>query len=317
MHFVSVIIPTYNRSGFIRRAVKSVLNQTYKWIEIIIVDDGSIDDTVKIISTLGLSDNRIRCLTHKTNRGSQAARNTGIRAAKGEYIAFLDSDDEWLPNKLEKQMPLFSNMDQKIGVVYAGFIKSDQKKNLFNVHEPCFSGSIYKEALRGWIADTNTLVVHRDVLFKSGLWDERIRAYQEWDLCIRLSRFAEFAFIKEPLAIYHIHNETTISKDLLRSANGYSDVVSSHYKEMYRELGRKELATHFITLGALYLKSSDIRSARSAFLKAIRLQPASFKLWGYYLLSCLGAKTYRNAVLIKKYLASQYVGAVRKRIKGK
>ena len=110
---VSVIIPTYNRAHLVGRAIRSVLNQTYQDFEIIVVDDGSTDNTEEVVKSF--NDPRIRYIRHEKNRGGSAACNTGIRAARGEYIAFQDSDDEWLPEKLEKQMQVFENTPTGVG----------------------------------------------------------------------------------------------------------------------------------------------------------------------------------------------------------
>jgi len=116
---VSVIIPTYIRAHVLAKAIQSLLNQTYQDFEIIVVDDGSIDNTEEVVKSF--NDPRIRYIRHKENCGGSAARNTGIRAAYGECIAFQDSDDEWLPEKLEKQMQVFENAPAEVGVVYTGF----------------------------------------------------------------------------------------------------------------------------------------------------------------------------------------------------
>ena len=107
---VSIIIPTYNRAHLIGRAIQSVLNQTYQNFEIIVVDDGSTDNTEEMIKEFQKHDKRIKYIRHEKNRGGAAARNTGIKVARGEYIAFQDSDDEWLPEKLEKQMDVFQRI---------------------------------------------------------------------------------------------------------------------------------------------------------------------------------------------------------------
>ena len=105
MAAVSVIITTYNRAHLVGKAIKSVLNQTFQDFELIVVDDGSTDNTEEVINSF--NDTRIRYIRHKINKGGNAARNTGLRNSKGEYIAFLDSDDEWLPEKLERQLEVF------------------------------------------------------------------------------------------------------------------------------------------------------------------------------------------------------------------
>ena len=113
---ISVIIPTYNRAHLIGKAVKSVLSQTYQDFEIIVVDDGSTDNTEEIVKSF--TDYKIYYICHKHNRGASAARNTGIKASRGEYIAFLDSHDEWLPEKLDKQIKTFNSESSEVGVVY-------------------------------------------------------------------------------------------------------------------------------------------------------------------------------------------------------
>ena len=124
---ISVIIPTYNRAHLISRSAKSVLAQTYPDFELIIVDDGSGDNTEEIIEAL--ADPRIRYLRHESNRGVSAARNTGIRAARGDYIAFQDSDDEWLPQKLEKQLGLFEQDNRgDLGLVLCEHLSVNEAK---------------------------------------------------------------------------------------------------------------------------------------------------------------------------------------------
>lgn len=117
---VSVILPTYNRAHLLERAIQSVLDQTYPDFEIIVVDDASIDNTVNIIK--GIINERIRYIRHEKNKGAAAARNTGIKLAKGKYIAFQDSDDEWLRDKLEKQIKIFETVSPEVGVVYTSDI---------------------------------------------------------------------------------------------------------------------------------------------------------------------------------------------------
>ncbi len=116
---VSVIIPTYNRAHLLGRAIESVLDQTYQDFEIIVVDDASADETEEVVKSFG--DDRINHIRHQKNKGGSAARNTGIKAARGEFIAFLDSDDEWVPKKLEKEIDRLQTLSNEVGVVYSGF----------------------------------------------------------------------------------------------------------------------------------------------------------------------------------------------------
>src|SRR5512147_1307442 len=114
---VSIIIASYNRSTYLARAIGCTQNQSFAAFEIIVVDDGSTDNTAEYIAQLQVRDARIQSIKHPVNRGSQAARNTGIRAARGEWIAFQDSDDEWLPSSLEARLTEAEN--QKVPVIYS------------------------------------------------------------------------------------------------------------------------------------------------------------------------------------------------------
>jgi glycosyltransferase involved in cell wall biosynthesis len=276
---------------YIERSVRSVLQQTYQNLEIIVVDDGSTDDTLQILQKLQHEDHRLKILQQEKNLGAQAARNTGIRAATALYIAFLDSDDEWLASKLEKQLSLIDQSNDKIGVVYAGF-----------------KGKIYNDALRGWIADTNTLVVRKDILYKIGLLNEGIRAYQEWDLCIKLSRYTEFDFVNEPLAIYHLHDQPTISKNLVNDALGYLDIIMAHKNEIVTELGNDALAEHFLSASLRFTRIDDFKTARKLVSESIRISHLKMrsKLASYWILFHLNPSSYKALTSILGKMRSFY-----------
>lgn len=290
---VSVVIPTYNRAELVVRAVHSVLSQTYADLEGIIVDDASIDDTRERIKTLQDIDQRVRYFRHDSNRGAQSARNTGVQAAKGEYIAFLDSDNEWLPGKLERQMALFYQKDNSPGAVYCGYWKLSAHGDLLKEHVPRHRGWIYKQALSEWLTDTSTLVVHKDILEKIHGFDERVRAYQEWDLCIRLARECAFDFVPECLSLYHEHTLPTISKDFLRDAHGYLGVVETYRQEILRECGARTLSEHYLITGRLFVRADQFDLARAYFLKSIRYDPLHFKAMIHLGVSLFGKQVYK------------------------
>ena len=118
---ISVVTPTYNRAHLVARAIRSVLNQAYQDFELIVVDDASTDNTEPVVR--GFRDPRIRYVRHNENRGGSAARNTGIELCQGEYIAFLDADDEWLPGKLEHQLGVFQRAASDVGLIYSDFLR--------------------------------------------------------------------------------------------------------------------------------------------------------------------------------------------------
>lgn len=289
---VSVVIPTYNRAELVQRAVHSVLSQTYPDLEVIVIDDASTDDTRDRIKTLQNIDHRVRYFRHESNRGAQAARNTGIQAAKGKYIAFLDSDNEWLPRKLEKQMALFSHKTDSLGAVYCGYQKVSIEGKVLDEYVPQYRRLVYKQVLDCWLTDTSTLVVHKDILEKIHGLNENIRAYHEWDLCIRLARECEFDFVPECLTLYHQHALASISKDFLRDAYGYLDVVDTYREEILHECGKRTLSEHYLKTGRLFVRADQFDLARAYFLKSIRYDPLKIKAMMHFGVSLLGKDVY-------------------------
>ncbi|MFH1641175.1 MAG: glycosyltransferase [Candidatus Omnitrophota bacterium] len=263
---VSIIIPSYNRSKMLRRAIQSVLNQTYPDFELIVVDDASDDDTEGTVR--GLQDKRIRYIRHEKNRGGSAARNTGIRGASGEYIAFLDSDDEWVPEKLEKQITRIKPSAPSVGFVFTGFIAiSDKSGKIFNRVIPQKTPNVYNRPLT---ANGSSILVKRECFEKVGLFDETLGSCQDWDMAIRLSRSYDFDFIPEPLVRYY-HHSGELSGDLEKKIRGREAVLTKHFKDFLRY--PSFLANHYNRQGILYVLSGDKVKARVFFLKSLRLKP--------------------------------------------
>lgn len=215
---VSVIIPTYNRERTIERAVDSVLAQSWKYIELIVVDDGSLDQTVAVLARYG---DRIRVIRQE-NQGPSAARNTGIKAARGEIIAFLDSDDSWLPAKIERQAKLLTRTaDRGVGccVCNAKMVYENGK----TVTSFAVSDLNARQNEGIWCNPTDILVtrflffnqvvaVRRDWLERAGFFRTDLRILEDYDLALRLSLLGPWAFISEPLVIWHGGEENSLSK---------------------------------------------------------------------------------------------------------
>ena len=203
---VSVIIPTYNRANVIHRSISSVIKQSYQKIEIIIVDDASTDDTAQIIQQI--SDTRIIYICHQINRGGSEARNTGIKNAKGKFIAFLDSDDVWLPDKLQHQLAVISQQKCQDNLVgYARFQKSSQifyQRSILPT-----KGKQEQETIPEyfWLSKgemlTSTLLISR-TLASQTLFQTGLIKHQDLDFVIRLEKQgAKFFFVPQVLAIWH------------------------------------------------------------------------------------------------------------------
>lgn len=247
---VSVVIPTYNRANLIGRAIQSVLGQTYQNFELIVVDDASTDDTKQIVK--GFQDDRIEYIGHNKNKGGAAARNTGIQKANGKYIAFLDSDDEWLSTKLEKQLNCFSQGSDSIGAVYCShYTQDDSLGYRRGPSSNLKKGDLRKLLLSGWCpATTSLFVLPKKVLNESGLFDERLTSFQDYDLWIRVAEYYEFEYVKEPLVIKHQHSGDQIAKDFKPRTKGlelflkkWGDVIKEEVgEEAYRNIRTKHLA---------------------------------------------------------------------------
>jgi glycosyltransferase involved in cell wall biosynthesis len=252
---ITVVIPAYNRSKVIEGAIYSVLNQSYSNFEIIVVNDGSNDNTSDIVKQLVQQESKIKYLEHSISLGAQSARNTGIKAAKGEWIAFLDSDDQWLFDSLEKRLNLVK--EQNIQVVYSEcyvFTKDYQLK-LFGI--PPMKGNIYVDILTKPAPMFQSLLVSKIILEKINYLDENIIAYQEWDTAIRLAKDYQFGFVPEPTFIYDCRGSDTISKNILRGANGYKQIVKKHWKDILEFAGIGVLFQHYLNLSQQYRGVDD------------------------------------------------------------
>lgn len=277
---VSVIIPTYNREFSLRQSVESVLRQTFADIEVIVVDDCSEDATSDVLSQI--CDSRLRVLTHDRNRGGSAARNTGIRAARGKYVAFQDSDDEWLPTKLEKQIAaLETSSPDSIGVycgmVVVGAVESDAADSVLVRYLPAprirvpLEGELEASLLRARsFISTQTFVARRDVLIACGAFDESLAALQDWDCFIRLAAHGPIAFVKEPLVIQRFSPNS-----LTRSARNRVDAMSrilAKYQDQFRRVPAV-LAEHYYVLGGGYRRLGDQSAATEYYILSFKLAP--------------------------------------------
>ena len=206
---VSVVLPANNRAAIIKESIDSVLRQTWEDFELIVVDDCSTDDTYAVVEAM--EDPRIKLMKAPQNGGPSAARNIGIKAAEGEWIAFQDSDDEWLPMKLERQMARVQNSEAGCVAVYCGmavegsvFETKDKRSELryippstVDVVEGELAATLWKHS----IISTQMLVAKRDALLDVGGFDENLQALVDWDLCLRLAEIGTFGFVDQVLVI--------------------------------------------------------------------------------------------------------------------
>jgi glycosyltransferase involved in cell wall biosynthesis len=288
---VSVIIPTYNRSGTIGRAITSVLNQTYNNFELIIIDDNSGDDTEKIVQSF--DDPRLRYIKHDTNRGGGAARNTGIRVAEGEYIAFQDSDDEWMPQKLSMQLPGFQGKRDN-GVVFSRMMRIYEDHHTVFPSQVEYSSDEFHKAMF-WInyVGTPTAVVRKELLDRIEGFDERLPRLQDWDLFIRLSAITSFHFVPEPLVkVYIQDNSLTTNADYLAQS---IDIFCNKYHSLISGFSSDTQSKIYYKYGSMLMKEGMIAKGRKFLKLAFQKDWFNLKNNAEYLLSLLGPKLYRLA----------------------
>lgn len=215
---VSAVVATYNRANVVATAIESILTQTYKNIELIVVDDGSTDDTPAVLKRYNTSLQ----VFYQRNGGPGAARNRGIKAAKGDIIAFLDSDDVWLPSKIERQVAVLQRLDESVPCclcsAHLRFVDrptlTSFQNALLNPPDPEGLWLNVPEVLTNRFVLFNQMVaVRRSALEKVGGFNERLRFLEDYDLALRLSLLGPFGFIREPLAIWHQGSESSLSTE--------------------------------------------------------------------------------------------------------
>ena len=268
---VSVILPTYNRAHLLERSIKSVLGQTCEDLELIVVDDGSTDNTREVVE--GLSDGRVRYVNSGRNKGAPFARNTGIREAAGRYIAFQDSDDEWAREKLEKQTELLECSAGHVGLVYSGYwMTRGVKKKLMppsSIHPK--NGDLHDLLFAGNFITTQTALVRTECFVEGGMFDERLPRLQEWELWLRISKQYQFKFIDEPLVTTYLQPDS-ITSDPQKLVEAFEMILQKHDEEFRRHT--KALAHVYCLVGSQLLCSEQAIGARERYLReAFKLNP--------------------------------------------
>lgn len=290
---VTVVIPTYNRAQFIAEAIQSVLEQTFRDFELIVVDDGSTDDTAAVVSRF--TDPRLRYI-YQTNQERSAARNHGLRLARGEYVAFLDSDDVWLPAKLEHQVALL-DARPAMGLVYTGaYIFEGQCT--FMEQRPRCRGEVLKALLMEdnvVCGSASTALVRRACFDSVGSFDENLRACEDWDMWLRLAAGGyEFDFVPQPLARCRVHGTNT-QKDAEKMARAtrsfFAKVLAQPAYFASGEISRTRVQSLMeFMVGRAYYIARQMGFARRHFLRSLWLYPLQGRAVEYLLRSLPGTR---------------------------
>ncbi|WP_296718870.1 glycosyltransferase [Erythrobacter sp.] len=284
---ISVVIPAYNRAATIARAVNSALAQDYDRFEIIVVDDGSTDNTRAALEAI--TDSRLR-LVAQPNAGVAAARNRGIAEARGEFVALLDSDDEWLPGKLAAQAECFMRGSPRLGLVYTGF-ESLGADGVRHVHEARHRGWIYRDLLaRNVVTGSgSTTMFRRAALDLVGGFDTALPANEDYDLVLRVARFFEADCVAAPAARYHDSGDMTHQGGAARvSRNPHANRVSrrilmARYGDDMKRAGVAHLFFIACAERELFLAGGRTTNALAHAARAIRHRPDRPFTWRWAL----------------------------------
>jgi len=281
---VSIILPTYNRAQVIERAVKSILSQTYSNFELFIIDDGSIDNTVDIISSF--KDERINCIKSKDNSGQVVARNMGLKQIKGKYIAFLDSDDEWYKNYLKRQIDVLSGLDDDYGLVYCKCRRLAGNNISYIPSRVIREEEVKFELLGENFTTLQGVLLKGRCLDKCGYLDENMPALEDWDFFIRLSNICKFRYNDEVLVTmqasidgandniaHRIKSREYILKKHSESLRVHPDVLANHYYTLATEYAFLKDKANVIKYSekVLNLKSKGLNSSLILFLAKLNI----------------------------------------------
>jgi glycosyltransferase involved in cell wall biosynthesis len=286
-YLVSVIIPVYNRMDILPRAIKSVLNQTYGNLEVIVVDDGSNEDIKGVLDAF--DDERIRHTRHETNKGVAAARNTGIRSAHGEYVAFLDSDDEWFERKIERQLSDLIQRGDDYQISYHAVDAYDDSESKVILRSTFRAeGNILQYALEACRITPIRMLMKKEDVLRIGGFDERFRNNEDWEFLIRLSECYKLGYLDEVLARVHMHEGERLSQEYDEYAHCRKLLYERHRKLYEND---RIAHAHFLSELASFLMVPGSKfEAQRLLLKSIVLNP--FRIDPYL----------RTALLYKSFL---------------
>lgn len=235
---VSVIIPVYNREKSILKSIRSVLDQTYEFLECIVVDDCSTDNTKEVISRI--EDTRLKYVKLEVNSGPSIARNVGIKKSEGKYIAFQDSDDEWAFNKLEKQIDIIKR-DSQIGLVYCGYSYTKNGKTVkipsdhYDISQ--LEGNIFETLWKGNKIGTPTILIKRECINACGGFVEKLHSLEDWEFVLRISEKYRIAYINEIL-VYVNYTPNSVNEQYEAQAEAIWYILNRYIEKKQQDISK-------------------------------------------------------------------------------
>jgi len=283
---VSVIIPTYNRAHVVGQAIQSVLDQTYQDFEIIVLDDASADHTEEIVKSF--QDSRICYIRHLKNRGAPWARNSGAQAAQGEFLAFLDSDDFWYPEFLERQFAELLAHPECVGMSCCNIVRTTGE-----------SRTVLRPGARSLTFDENIIFANgictssfliRKFAFQSvGGFDVMYSSFQDFDFLLRMTAKYRIEAIDDILLEYHIGDDS-ISRNMVAKAKGFDRIINIYHDDILR---LRLMHIYLFRLGQYHILSGYRLRGWKCWAQALQFKALDAKIWKHFLLTLGGVGLYR------------------------
>ncbi len=298
---VSAIITTFNRAELLRGAIASVLLQTFREFELIILDNSSADHTRTVLARI--DDPRVRCLRHPPLTIAQS-RNLGLREARGEFVAFLDDDDEWLPGKLECQLARFERGTATLGLVYGGFVRIDSRGAEFETHRPVLRGKVLTDLL--WQKDAFTGSASNPMLRMAALhavggFNDSLSTSEDWELYLRLAERYGVDYVSDVVVRIRAHAGARLG-DRIGEAQKVEELVLSRYGPT---MSPRLRSFYLRKIGGKLCRIGAVRDGRTRLLQAIRADPLNPLSYVQYGLSVSGAAAYERIHRCYKWLVSR------------
>lgn len=304
---VAVVIPCFNAQKTIKSTLESVLNQTFASFIIYAVNDGSTDNTLAVLNKFQQEyPDKIVVIT-QANQGQAKARNTGIQKSDQQYIAFLDSDDIWHPEKLERQLDVL-NSDMDIGMCYTSALKIDENGNEIGRIgvNPLYRGKCFKNLIVCNNIVASSVIIRRSSLNQVGFFDTGLGACENWDLWLRISGKFSIEFLDIPLTYYRIHRDNMTQNSDKMYSNRYK-VLEKYFftpepdDEIY-PLKSEAMHKHYKLYGLRLVEELRLSEARSQFFHALRFDPFDFQLYKLILKTFLGKNLFSMVRRLKSSL---------------
>jgi len=294
---ITVIVTTYKRdTEIVLRAVNSVIAQTYQNLEIIIVDDSpsSFEKRAEVENAIAkIDDSRVNYVKHEYNLGACAARNTGIKISKGNFIAFLDDDDLWHFDKIEKQIDKI--LLSECGLVYCRYYIIDQRKNKKKIYAEKFhEGNVFYQLLKvNFIGSTSFPLIRKECFQECGFFDETLKASQDYDMWLRISQKFLVDYIDQPLADYFIHKGESISNNINNRIQGAKAINKKH--SIFLKKNSRVYGYRLALMSIFFAMAGQRKDALNACIKGIKLAPFNLKgnlraVWNL-VISAIGIRT--------------------------